>query len=63
MAADAALGNYGGFGSSNRNRHGGQYGGRDIRRDNNRPSRRQDQAQSWQRAAPINQNRNMKDSW
>jgi len=61
MAADAAQGTFGGN-RSGRNRHGGQYGGRDIRRDNV-PSRRQDQAQSWRRAAPVNQNRNMKDSW
>jgi len=61
MAADAAQGTFGGS-RSGRNRHGGQYGGRDIRRDNV-PSRRQDQAQSWRRSAPVNQNRNTKDSW
>jgi len=60
MAADAAFGN-GGFRRSNRNRHDGQYGGRDIRSDSNNSSRH-DQAQSWRRAAPS-QNGNMKDSW
>jgi len=62
MAADAAYGNYRSYGKSNRNRNGGQYGGRDIR-SQNQSSRRQDQTQSWRRSAPATQNRNSNDSW
>jgi len=59
MVADST---YGGF-RSNRSQRGNQYGGRDIRRENKKPVRRQDQAQSWRRSAPVPQNRNTKDSW
>jgi len=59
LVADSTYGGY----RSNRNQRGNQYGGRDIRRDNNKPVRRQDQAQSWRRTAPAPLNRNTKDSW
>jgi len=59
LVADSTYGGY----RSNRNHRGNQYGGRDIRRDNNKPVRRQDQAQSWRRTAPAPLNRNTKDSW
>jgi len=58
LVADSAYGGY----RSNRNQRGNQYGGRDIRRDT-KPARRQDQAQTWRRTAPVSQNRNTKDSW
>jgi len=58
LVADSAYGGY----RSNRNQRGNQYGGRDIRRDN-KPARRQDQAQSWRRTASVPQTRNTKDSW
>jgi len=58
LVADSTYGGY----RSNRSQRGSQYGGRDIRRDK-KPARRQDQAQSWRRTVPVNQNRNTKDSW
>jgi len=58
LVADSAYGGY----RSHRNQRGNQYGGRDIRRDNN-PARRQDRAQTWRRTAPVPQNRDTKDSW
>jgi len=61
LVADSAYGGY----RSNRSQRGNQYGGRDIRRDNNnsKPARRQNQAQSWRRTAPVPLNRSTKDSW
>jgi len=54
---------YGGYRSNRSQRGNNQYGGRDIRRDNKKPARRQDPVQNWRRSVPVSQNRNTKDSW